>query len=251
MNDTKEQEKTKNWEDGIMDILKGIRKILGVDDIKNTVEVLNETVEVLNEKIKKLTDELHQKSSHTELSSLQSVVKQLQEKADSTQGELQSLYIRENKDYTAAIEHFIKMNDEIGHYFKKYDILRYALFDLLVYNSQDANMKIENFNDQSYPKDKLELVYNYRKQIVDFHKSQVKIINEQISYSQTLLDEKRTYQDSIIYPQEDDNFNKMLHDNLIGRESCGKILKTIRLGYSFPNFKERKASVLLKFEENV
>lgn len=232
------QDKTPNIEEGIMDILKGIHKILGIDGMIKSIGELNDAV-------RSLTTELSKKVSSSELEGLKQVVEQIEDRIDSTQGELQSLHIREEKDYSTAVEHFMKINESIGSIFKKDDTLRYFLFDLLVYNKQETCEDIDRIKDSSdYTKDKLNIIYNLKKEIIDFHKKQVDIINKKINISQTDSNKKRGYQDAIIYPHEDEIFDKMIHENLFFDEG-NRILKTLKLGYSFPNY-EKKASVTLK-----
>lgn len=236
------QDKTPNIEEGIMDILKGIHKILGIDGMIKSIGELNDAVKSLTE--------LSKKVSSSELEELKQVVGQIKDRIDSIQEELQSLHIREEKDYSTAVEHFMKINESIGSIFKKDDTLRYFLFDLLVYNKQKTCEDIDRLKDSSnYTKDKLNTVYNLKTEIIDFHKKQVDIINKKINMSQTDSNKKRGYQDAIIYPHEDDLFDEMIHDNLSCDEG-NRILKTLKLGYSFPNY-EKKASITLKQVEYV
>lgn len=236
------QDKTQNIEEGIMDILKGIHKILGIDGMIKSIGELNDAVKSLTE--------LSKKVSSSELEELKQVVGQIKDRIDSMQEELQSFHIREEKDYSTAVEHFMKINESIGSIFKKDDTLRYFLFDLLVYNKQKTCEDIDRLKDSfNYTKDKLNIVYNLKTEIIDFHKKQVDIINKKINMSQTDSNKKRGYQDAIIYPHEDDIFDEMIHDNLSCDEG-NRILETLKLGYSFPNY-EKKASVTLKQVEYV
>jgi len=233
-----EQKRITNLDEGIMDILKGIYKTLGIDSIVESIEELQDT-------IRTLSTQLSEKAQYSELEKLKIAVGQIKERIDSTQGELQSLHIREESDYTTSIEHFMKLNNNIGSRFKKDDRLRYSLYNLLVYNKQEDYKVIDDLRMSSeYDKSTLDTIYNLEKEIKDFHKNQVDIINKKIGTTRLEYYNGKSYKDVIIYPNIGDEFNNKFHEEI--SIDKGDVISKIKiLGYSFPNYK-KKAEVMLK-----
>lgn len=218
--------------EGLMDIRKGIYKLLGIPSfLEENLSPIKKTIESQSSFIKEISKSL------SILPELNNRIKALSSELDSIKHNVQEENLRVSKNYELAIRQFQYLNEQISIAFKKKHDLRYVFLDLLAMRAEDFDHRIYPILERySIEGEEQESILNLAKEIKDFLRRQSPIITYQIVKDNPI--QEASYADKIIYPHSGEEFIDSIHESKLDDDGK-KINHVYQLGCTFPNYTQK------------